>query len=257
MASIRLENAARLYLESRLVGNAREAAEKYTGSVYKQHTAGVLDGIEGFVEYYTKFASKYKQRDIQIIRAIDGKDYVFLHCFQNLDNGKVRQVTADFFAFDASGRVIEHWDVIGPYHDNTPSEHTSLDGKTKIEDQHLTEDNKFVVLDMIENVLQENGDKSKIYSYISDEEFTQHNAELADGIENFRPLVMSKQHGIHYERVVLAAAQGNFVAALSEVNSSGKLYAQVDIFRLRNHKIVEHWDVAEEVHRYDVNSGKF
>ena len=48
----KLENAKGLYLEGIRDGNAREAVTKYTGERYTQHSTGVRDGVEGFVEFF-------------------------------------------------------------------------------------------------------------------------------------------------------------------------------------------------------------
>ena len=48
----KLENAKALYYEGIRDGNVREAVTKYTGERYTQHSTGVRDGIEGFVEFF-------------------------------------------------------------------------------------------------------------------------------------------------------------------------------------------------------------
>ncbi|MGH8239026.1 MAG: hypothetical protein ACREXP_18680 [Steroidobacteraceae bacterium] len=50
--SQKLESAKSLYLEGIRDGQAREAVTKYTGDRYTQHSAGVRDGVEGFVEFF-------------------------------------------------------------------------------------------------------------------------------------------------------------------------------------------------------------
>jgi len=45
--------------------------------------------------------------------------------------------------------------------------------------------------------------------------------------------------------VVLLVGQGNFVATLSKALWEGQPYAQVDIFRIENGEVVEHWDNVE------------
>lgn len=66
---------------------------------------------------------------------------------------------------------------------------------------------------------------------------------------------------LNYEEIVLMVGQGNFVATLSKANwndgETNQDYAQVDIFRIENGKVVEHWDNVEPVPENDVNSGKF
>ncbi len=52
---------------------------------------------------------------------------------------------------------------------------------------------------------------------------------------------------------------GSFVAALSKMNLGGVEMAVTDLFRVDDGKIVEHWDVIEEITPVDTwaNSGKF
>ena len=53
--------------------------------------------------------------------------------------------------------------------------------------------------------------------------------------------------------------QGNFVATLSHVQMNEEDWCFIDIFRLKNGKIVEHWDVMEKIGPEETwnNSGKF
>ena len=63
-----------------------------------------------------------------------------------------------------------------------------------------------------------------------------------------------------YEKLHLLVGQGNFVAILSHAIVNGDAdYAFIDIFRLKDGLIVEHWDVQEKILPKDQweNSGKF
>ena len=55
--------------------------------------------------------------------------------------------------------------------------------------------------------------------------------------------------------------QGNFVATLSKARikeeDSVQELCHVDIFRVENGKVVEHWDNSESIPEVNVNSGKF
>ncbi|MEM9053358.1 MAG: nuclear transport factor 2 family protein, partial [Bacteroidota bacterium] len=143
--SQKIENVKALYLEGIRDGNAREAVTKYTGDRYTQHSAGVADGVEGFVAFFEPFIERNHSRDIRIIRAIEEGQYVFVHAYQNINNGEAYWVTADFFDTDANDKIIEHWDVIAPHANSTPSGHTSTDGATEVTDLDKTEENKELV----------------------------------------------------------------------------------------------------------------
>lgn len=62
-----------------------------------------------------------------------------------------------------------------------------------------------------------------------------------------------------YEKLHILIGQGNFVATLSHAKVSGEDYAFIDLFRIKNGLIVEHWDIQEKILPKDQwgNSGKF
>ncbi len=257
----KLQNATNLYMEGIRDGNAREAVTKYTGARYTQHSTGVRDGIEGFVEFFEPFLKRNPERDIRVIRGLTDGQYVFIHAYQNINNGEAQWVTTDFFDTDENDKIIEHWDVIAPYSDSTPSGHTSIDGPTEITDLDKTEENKAVVRSLIEDALMPGGNPANLSNYISAEKYIQHNKEVPDGLEHLQKLASASNRPLNYEKIVLLVGQGNFVATLCKANwNDGTInqdYAQVDIFRLENGLVVEHWDNVEPVPENDVNSGKF
>jgi predicted SnoaL-like aldol condensation-catalyzing enzyme len=82
---------------------------------------------------------------------------------------------------------------------------------------------------------------------------------VADGLDSFRQLATDPNTLLHYSEIFLMVGQGNFVATLSKATFDGAPYAQGDIFRLKDGKIVEHWDNVEPIGPESewVNSGKF
>ena len=256
----KLKNAVGLYMEGIRDGKAREAVTKYTGDKYTQHSTGVKDGVEGFVEFFEPFIERNPKRDIQVLRSIVDGDYVFLHVYQNLNDGEAQWVTTDFFHTDEHDKIIEHWDVISAYSDSTPSGHTSTDGPTEILDLDKTEENKELVRKVIFDGLMEGGNPSNLPNYIA-ENYIQHNKDVPDGLKPFLDLASRQPRSLNYKEIVLLVGQGNFVATLSKANWNDEElnqdYAQVDIFRIENGKVVEHWDNVEPVPEVNVNSGKF
>lgn len=257
--SRKLENAQNLYLEGIRDGKVRDAVTTYTGARYTQHSAGVRDGVEGFVAYFEPFIARNPVREIEIVRALVDGSYVFLHVYQSLNGGAARWVTTDFFATDDDDKIVEHWDVIAPYAPTTPSGHTSIDGPTTIRDEERTEENKALVRALITDVLMAGGEQSKIDSYISAAQYIQHNAEVPDGLVPFKQLVLAADRPLVYDEIVLLVGQGNFVATLCKARWLNQPYAQVDLFRIEDGLVVEHWDAAEAVLPREqwVNSGKF
>ena len=257
----KLENAKALYLEGIRDGHYKEAIHKYTGNRYTQHSTGIKDGPEGFIEFFEGFMARNPKRDIQVIRSLVDGNYVFLHVYQNLNDGEAEWVTTDFFDTDEDDKIVEHWDVIAKYHPSTPSGHTTIDGPTEIIDLDKTEENKALVKNLIVDGLMRGGNPEKLSQYINTNKYIQHNKDVADGFDHFYKLATAPNRPLNYEEIVLLVGQGNFVATLCRANwNDGQLnqdYAQVDLFRIEDGKVVEHWDNVEPVPNHDVNSGKF
>lgn len=252
----KLENAKNLYLKGIRDGHPVEAINEYSGARYTQHSTGVKDGKEGFIEFFEDFIVRCPDRDIQIIRGWEDGQYVFLQAYQNINNGDREWVTTDFFDTDENDKLIEHWDVISRYSGKTASGRTTIDGPTEITDLDKTEENKKLVRDMINAVLMRGGKPETVDQYVA-EEYIQHNKEVSDGLESFKARLLASDRSLFYDEIVLLAGKGNFVATLCKAKFKETQYAQVDIFRVENGMIVEHWDNAEPVPEVNVNGGKF
>ncbi len=257
----RLDNAINLYLEAIRDGNYVEAINKYAGDRYTQHSTPVKDGKEGFIEFFGDFVQRNPDREIEIVRGFEDGQYVFLHAVQYLNGGELRYVTADIFDTDDKGRFIEHWDMITEWSSDTVSGHTQVDGPTELTDLDKTDQNKALV-DRFLTVVLMNGRWDTISDYVSTESFVQHNPLIDDGIDGLTAYVESvaeQGDSVVYEKVHKIVGHGNFVAAMSRLNLAGIDTAAIDLFRVADGRIVEHWDVMEEIMPQDqwVNSGKF
>jgi len=257
----RLDNATALYLEAIRDGDYEQAINAYAGHRYTQHSTPVKDGRHGFIEFFAEFVQRNPIRDIEILRSFEDGPYVFLHVLQTLNNGEFRYVTADIFDTDDDHKLIEHWDIITEVADDTMSGHTPIEGPTEIVDLDRTEQNKALVAEFINDV-HHHGNRHNIDRYVSGDSFTQHSPQIADGISGlvaFLKGLDDRGHPSNYREVHNVIGSGNFVAALSEVDLAGTDMAVIDLFRLDEGQIVEHWDVTEEIQPREtwVNTGKF
>ncbi|MGB0891959.1 MAG: nuclear transport factor 2 family protein, partial [Flavobacteriaceae bacterium] len=112
--SQKLENAKNLYLEGIKDGNM-DVVDQYSGNRYTQHSTGVADGAQGFKDFFKGFLERTKDRDIRVIRTIEDGSFVFVHVYQDIDNGSAKWITTDMFDTDENDKLVEHWDVIAAY----------------------------------------------------------------------------------------------------------------------------------------------
>ena len=81
--------------------------------------------------------------------------------------------------------------------------------------------------------------------------YVQHNPNVPDGIESFKGLItmLKEKFPNSHSEIKRALAEGDLVMlhvhSVREPGQRGR--AIVDIFRLENGKIVEHWDVIQDV----------
>jgi predicted SnoaL-like aldol condensation-catalyzing enzyme len=92
--------------------------------------------------------------------------------------------------------------------------------------------------------------------------YIQHNPGAPDGIEGFKGFVnfLKEKFPNSHSEIKKVFADGDFVIlhvhAVREPGTRGR--AIVDIFRLENGKIVEHWDVAQDIpEKMPHNNGMF
>ncbi len=222
--------------------------QTYFAQNYIQHNPSVPTGIEPLIG----FAPLLKQAGltVQTHRTLVDGDLVIMHnTYNNAEAFGAKQVvTFDIFRV-ADGKVVEHWDAINPLAEKTASGRTQVDGSTQVTDLDKTQANKTLVKNFVDDVLFGKAPQ-KITDYISTTEYHQHNVGIKDGLDGLNEAIgqlIAANNMFKYNKVHKVLGEGNFVLTVSEGEWSGKPQAFYDLFRVQDGKIVEHWDVVQEI----------
>ena len=226
-----------------------ETMRKFANADYIQHNPFVPTGLEPFIQLLPvlKEHGTYAEN----VRMFQDGNYVFMHnIWKNAKPfGADEMVAFDIIRVDENGKVAEHWDAMTVLVKETASGRSQTDGPTTVEDLDKTEANKALAVALIEDVLM-GKNPGKITEYISAEQYDQHNPQIKDGLSGIVEALQyltSQNNMFKYTKIHKVLGEGNFVLTVSEGEWNGKTQAFYDLFRMKDGKIVEHWDIIQEV----------
>ena len=217
---------------------------------YIQHNPFVPTGLEPFIGLLPvlKEHGTYAEN----VRMFQEGNFVFMHnIWKNAKPfGADEMVAFDIIRVDENGKVAEHWDAMTVLVKETASGRTQTDGPTTVEDLDKTEANKALAVALIEDVLM-GKNPEKITEHISAEQYDQHNPQIKDGLTGIVEAVeylTSQNNMFKYTKIHKVLGEGNFVLTISEGEwNGGKKHVFYDLFRMKDGKVVEHWDVIQEI----------
>ncbi len=211
--------------------------------VYIQHSVAE-DGRDALIEVVNtgqeegwlsaEIAESFKPR-----RVIADEEFAAVHY---LDEGEDK-VYIDIFRFNENGKIGEHWDISQANSEPNGSGRDMLDGPAPVETSLEEEEaNKAVVMRVYDEYFEQ-GDANMLSEVVHDL-YIQHNPNGRDGLDFFSGFV--ERVGGPFENTVHTIfAEGDMVVIHAEY--PGWNSGSIDIFRLKDQKIVEHWDVFNEI----------
>ncbi len=236
-----------------------EEVKKHFNENYIQHNPHVPTGIAPVLEFLPIL--KEGSTSYTTHRILQDGDFIIFHnAYHNAQPFGAKEVVVfDVWRME-KGMVAEHWDNITPKVEETASGRSQTDGSTEITDLDKTDLNKTIVENFVTDVLLGKAPEN-ITRYISEQQYDQHNPMVKDGLDGLAEAIefLSAQNNMFkYKKIHKILGEGNFVLAMSEGEWNGKNQAFYDLFRLENGKIIEHWDVIEEIPAEMAHSnGKF
>lgn len=127
--------------------------------------------------------------------------------------------------------------------------------KTSSNNQKLLEDNKKLVAEFYQALFGDK-DMNTIDKYVG-EVYINHHPGVPDGKDALRQAITELFKENTTKEIIEIhhlGADGDFVYIHSKFKHIGKTFSIMDIFKLENGKIVEHWDVSQEVQADTINS---
>jgi predicted SnoaL-like aldol condensation-catalyzing enzyme len=210
---------------------------------YIQHNLAVGDGLEGLGAVLAQLPPGSAR--VNTMRVFQDGDFVFAHTDYDFFGPKIG---FDVFRFE-DGRIVEHWDNLQETAGPNPSGRTMIDGPTDAGDPGRTVANKALVKAFVDDVLV-GGHFDRLPAYIAGDDYAQHNPGIADGLSGLGAAVQAMAAAgvtMKYDRVHAVLGEGDFVLTASEGAFGGRHVAFYDLFRVRDGRIVEHWDTIESI----------
>lgn len=140
---------------------------------------------------------------------------------------------------------------------NQPAAAVTTKTLNALSQTQLAEQNKKIVTDFYEGVFLKHQVKAYADRYIGDQ-YIQHNPHVPDGKAPFVDFFTGhfKENPEAKSVIKRAVAEGDlvFLHVHSTQNAQDRGVAIVDIFRVQNGKIVEHWDVQQAIPKQSANT---
>jgi predicted SnoaL-like aldol condensation-catalyzing enzyme len=271
------------YATMRSSGQTYEAHNKYDAQLRVEHDPWVADGLggdEAFIERRREAApEKFDsvERYVNVMHNIiadGGLVAIKSHVFTNAsDPGRV---FVDIWRLEG-GKIVEHWDVIQQVETNPANPApvgcgvgTTYEAAKSAPDTvrnpacghpKAGEDaaaNRKRILDYMEMGMQAGKLAEAVNAYVA-ADFVQHSVRIPPGrqglIDYLEPRMASRRSDNQKSEVARVLADGDMVLVHRRVwsDSNPRGTAYVDLFRLKDGKIVDHWDVVQQIPEFSVS----
>jgi NADPH:quinone reductase-like Zn-dependent oxidoreductase/predicted SnoaL-like aldol condensation-catalyzing enzyme len=219
---------------------------------YIQHNPQAPDGPDALKFFGASLRQQFPEIANMPQRGIADGDLVLLHSKVVFVPGTPGTAVFDIFRFQ-EGKIAEHWDVLQEAPATTANgnhmfANLSSPQTRTAQQPWFTDFNKKLVSAFFAQLMV-NKDLTAIDDYV-DPEYRQHNPRIVDGAAGLKAglgeyFAQFPQVSVVPKRTI---AQGDLVAIHSHYipapGDRGK--SVVDLFRVRNGKLVEHWDAVQD-----------
>lgn len=162
------------------------------------------------------FAVSWQEKDGATVTNVQDYDRGLIHSFATLPGGRFLRTTGTFAITRPADRIF----------DDRPQR------------------NKALVLEAMTSLFQRHDASAVERLYAPD--YIQHNPGIPQGRDALQALVVGLSQDVHYEPG-LVVAEGDFVAIHGRIRGWAEApQVVVDLFRIEDGKLAEHWDVLQD-----------
>ncbi len=230
--------------------DVRAAFTRFVVPGYIQHNPGIADGRAAAVAALTPmFARPGAEFDVKHL-LVDG-DLALVHLFGRDAPGTPGAAVADLYRL-RNGRIVEHWDVIQPIAPGTDPLAAAPVAAAGTDD---TRTNRAVMAGFIDLMFRRKQVAAAFNSFVAPD-LIQHNAALGQGragsIAALAPMFARPSASFEIRHILV---DGDLAAVHyhGHIDPNHAGAAVMEIFRLSNGRIVEHWDMFQPVPPAGVN----
>jgi predicted SnoaL-like aldol condensation-catalyzing enzyme len=219
-------------------GDVHTATRYIDHTRFLQHNPYAADGVEGLAQFIRE--SPRDQLKLTVTRALQDGPYVVTQA-KGQRSGK--NIFFDVFRFK-DNLIVEHWAFSAKDAPPNESGHTQIDGPTEAKHLEDTEKNKSFVRRYYET-FHIRGHHYDREQYFTAEVMIRHEPGVRDGVSEFmRDVEVLMQHRT-IDEIELLLGQGDFVFLAARGTHEGKPCVYIDLYRVENEKVVEHWGFPE------------
>lgn len=225
------------------------AIRHFDAERYVEHDPNVANGVEGMRRYIETLASDMR---LEIVRVFEDDDFVVTQA-----DGRIRGdgTFFDVFRFEG-GAIVEHWGFAAPSAPPNASGHTQVDGPVEVGRDENTAVNKAFVRGYYETFhLQGRHDLAD--RYFVNSPMIRHEPGVSDGADAFlRDLAVATRDRT-IDEIKLLLGRGNLVFLVALGTHHGKPCAYVDLYRVDQNSIVEHWGFFQAIPSAEIRGNNY
>ncbi|MEW4371528.1 nuclear transport factor 2 family protein [Paenibacillus kandeliae] len=236
-----------------------DQASRYIATDYIQHNPLAANGRQAFVDFFQPFVKQNPDYNVEVKRIIAQGDLVLVHSLAKTTKSDRGMAVVDIFRVK-NNKVVEHWDVGQSVPEKSANDNTMFPlAGTPVQVKATSTKQVAANVKLVTTFYNDFFNKRDIHAltkYVA-EDYIQHNPTVPTGrkpLESFIPIL--KQNPDNQAKIVRVIAEGDIVAlhVHSTANKQDRGSAVIDIFRVANGKIVEHWDVVQQVPEQSANN---